>query len=283
VGRSSNHKKPRPQHARGPDAAGPSFRAEGRKQLRLLVRQHAVREAYETRGVQYLLASWAWTDGAEPLPARVPQWMQGSMGQRFAANPFLMEARNAPPVLTADIPAAAVIIANPMHWHVAANVLIRAVVFDNLEENHPAVSAVAKALGPVVEAELRNAPVARAWLDNAFESRHPGNQAMPGWPVIDGPLLLLGTYVLATAARALADSDSPDGELAVLSHALDDVIPGVAGSVVADALTHDYPLETMVAEGTAKPADILGAGLAILSALVRLCRTNSGSVSRRVA
>ena len=285
MGRASNRKKARPQPAHSASTPGPSFRAEGKRQLRLLVSQQATAQAFEALGSQYLAACLAWCGGTEPLPARVPGWMQGSLGRRFAANPFLTEARNAPSLLTAEIPAAAVIVTNPAHWNVAANTLIRALVFDGLEAGHAAVSAVVDALGPVVQAELRNAPAARAWLRNALGPTRSRNQAVPGWPVIDGPLLLLGTFVLAMTARALVDGNESDGELAVLSHALDDVIPGVAGSVVADALTNSdpSPLETIVTAGVAKPEQILGAGLAMLSALVTLCRTDTASTTRRVA
>lgn len=94
------------------------------------------------------------------------------------------------------------IAADPVHWDVAADALIRAVVFDGLRLDHPAVSMLLNALAPVAEAE------------------------------------------------------------------------------VLERIKHDRgdTLRNLVAAGAVRPADVLPVGLAVLSALAQLCRSDSASV-----
>ncbi|MGH3235636.1 MAG: hypothetical protein ACRDOH_20765 [Streptosporangiaceae bacterium] len=66
-------------------------------------------------------------------------------------------AQDAPCLLTAQIPDAAVIAADPAHWNIAMSALVRAVVFDGLTLDHPAVSMLLGALAPIAEAELAHA------------------------------------------------------------------------------------------------------------------------------
>ena len=46
------------------------------------------------------------------------------------------------------------IAADPAHWNVAASALVRAVVFDGLGLDHPAVHSLLEVLVPIAEAEL---------------------------------------------------------------------------------------------------------------------------------
>jgi hypothetical protein len=66
-----------------------------------------------------------WSGGAEPVPAEVRRWPEGSLGDRFFTGTYLKEARNAPSLATAEIPDAAVIAADPVHWNVATDALPR--------------------------------------------------------------------------------------------------------------------------------------------------------------
>jgi hypothetical protein len=59
-----------------------------------------------------------------------------------------------PSLATTEIPDAAVIAADPGHCNIAAYALIRAVLFDDLGLDHPAVSNVLDALARVAEAEV---------------------------------------------------------------------------------------------------------------------------------
>jgi hypothetical protein len=106
---------------------------------------------------------------------------------------------------------------------------------------------------------------------------------VPGFPILDGPLLILGQLILADATRAVLGDDVGGEELAVLSRALDGMIPGVAGSVVAETLPAANPLEAMIASGAVTPAQVLETGLGALSALVKICQTDTASISRQVA
>jgi hypothetical protein len=64
------------------------------------------------------------------------------------------EARKAPCLATVEIAVPTVIAAHPAHWNVATNALVRAVVYDNLGLDHPAVSTVLEVLAPIAETEL---------------------------------------------------------------------------------------------------------------------------------
>lgn len=129
----------------------------------------------------------------------------------------------------------------------------------------------------------------------AAHSSRPG----PCLPTADDPDAAELTHTLGGPAP-------DDAELAVLSRALDGTIPGVAGSVVADALNEAVkprylrqlpgevrprfdgplqgnPLERLLTAGVVAPGDIIPAGLAILSTVVRLCQDEATPTSRRAA
>jgi YD repeat-containing protein len=281
MGRASNHKKARRRVARASRAAVPAFQAEGRKQVRLLAGMLAATRIHREREERYVRICRAWRGDSEPVPARTPWWVHGSSGQQFAKNPFLGEARNAPCLATAVVPPAVVIADDPTQWHVAANVLIRSIVFDDLAVSHPAVTALLGALAPVAETELRLWPAVLAWLVSG-ERQH--SQPAPAFPLLDGPVTGLGVHILADAARAVAGSNPGSEELAVLSRALEGAIPGVAGSVVTDALINSFnPLAALAASDAVQPGEVLGAGLATLQALVRLIQTDAALTQRRAA
>ena len=66
---------------------------------------------------------------------------------------------------------AAVIAADPAHWDVATSALIRAVAFDGLTIDHPAVRTLLEALAPVTEAEFAYREAADAWFSLAPSDR----------------------------------------------------------------------------------------------------------------
>ncbi len=241
--------------------------------------------------------------GSEPVPAAVPAWPEGSLGDRFCHGP-LEEARYAPRLLTAQIPDAAVIAADPGHWNVAINALTRAVAFDGLSIDHPAVRTVLEALAPVAEAELAFGAAADAWF-GLDPSEREGPE--PRFPELDAPLLQLGTFALVDAMWAIVGEDPLTKVRGVLLPVLDNIVPGLDGQVIADALigafAHHYccdlpadagllrrigrvpgdALETLVASGAVSPADALPVGLMILSALAGFCRSSSSSVLQQAA
>jgi len=154
VGRASNRKKAHRQA--GPDsrkvrqgiradAATPDQLLGGLGELVQLARSRVEREAD---------ALPAWRGDPEPVSAETPPWPENSLGDRLLRGTYLGEAQDAPCLLTARIPDAAVIAANPTHWNIAMSALVRSVVFDGLTLDHPAVSMLLGVLAPIAETEL---------------------------------------------------------------------------------------------------------------------------------
>jgi hypothetical protein len=295
MGRASNRKKASRQAGHTRQARQAMRLIE--HGLRALVREQRERNQREAE------ASQAWCGGREPVPAHVPDWPDGSLGDRFR-NAALEDARNAPCLATAQIPDAAVIAADPAHWAVATGALIRAVAYDGLGTDHPAVRTVLEALAPVAEAEFAYRTAADAWF-----SRDPSDREgpEPAFPELEGPVFLLGTCALVDAVWAIVGEDPLTQILGVLLPVLDRTVPGLDGQVLADALigafAHHYrceqpgdadllrrlgpergdPLENLVASGAVPPADALQAGLMVLSALARFCRSGSASLLQPAA
>lgn len=256
-----------------------NIQAEGRRQLRILAASHAVERAQEEHRERYERACRAWCGGEEPAAAAAPWWAAGALGWQLATSPYLGIAQEAPSLQTADVPPAGLIVADPAHWHVAADVLIRAVVFDEMEPGHPSVRALADVLTPVVQAELHRAPGVRSWLlrqERRATRLVPGFPVLHAFPALDAPVVILSLSVLA-AAEAVGSGPAGE-ELAVLSQMLDGAIPGVAGSVVVGALTLSAnPLEALAASGAVQPSEVLGASLAVLSALLIAIKTDAAT------
>jgi hypothetical protein len=154
VGRASNRKKAQRQAAQGPRQASRSFGADAETQqaMRQLAAglQALVQETNE-RQEREAAVRRAWSGGAEPVPAEARRWPEGSLGDRFFTGTHLEEARKAPSLASAEIPAAAVIAADPVHWNVATDALVRAVVFDGLGLDHPAVRELLEVSGDALE------------------------------------------------------------------------------------------------------------------------------------
>ena len=303
MGRASNRKKAHRQA--GPDsrkvrqgiradAATPDQLLGGLGELVQLARSRVEREAD---------ALPAWRGDAEPVSAETPPWPENSLGDRLLRGTYLGEAQDAPCLLTARIPDAAVIAANPAHWNIAMNALVRAVVFDGLTLDHPAVSMLLGVLAPIAETELAYARAEASLYSIGADWDDDG----PEFPVLDGPVYLLGERTLVDTVWA-AVGDDPLGEvIKVLIQALDGAVPGLDARVAVDALIGafadnyrcerpedleeleriGYPggnaLENLVDAGAVAPAGILPAGLTILPALARLCLSDSVSILHRTA
>ena len=124
---------------------------------------------------------------------------------------------------------------------------------------------------------------------------------------MDGPVFLIGTCALGDATEAVVGDDPLSEVLAVLSPALDGVVPGLEGRAVADVLTGgrvtpylcELPyyvlkrmgrsfsvggaLQELADARVVPPAAILPVGLTILSVLANLCQSDSPSILRRAA
>ena len=134
MGRASNRKKARRQevlrqaaHRTRPASQG--SRAEAAPQqavLPLAAARDALDQVFGAPGEQQTPEFRAWCRGAKPVRAEGPRWAEGSLGDRLCSGIHLAWARNAPCLLTADVPDPLMIIADPAHWWVAASVLVRA-------------------------------------------------------------------------------------------------------------------------------------------------------------
>jgi hypothetical protein len=268
--------------------------------LQLLAGLERMTDEFRERKERVAAARAAWCAGGEPVPAEVPRWPEGSVGARLLDKSYLEEARNAPSLLTASVPDAAVIAADYGHWNVAAGALARAVVFDGLPVDYPAVSSLLEVLAPVAEAELAYGEVIESPLQRGWSEFGRGER---GFPEGEGPVFLIGVSALVDATWAVVGTDPLREVLPVLRSALAEAAPDLDSGPVADALVgalaEHYrceqpgdaevldrvgrdvpgdPLEHLVATGTVPPGDVLRVGLTVLAALARLCMRGSASV-----
>jgi hypothetical protein len=277
----------------------PSDVATQHAMLQLAVGLKTMTDQWSEHKERVAAARRAWCGGAEPVPAEVPLWPKDSVGDRFLSGFHLKEAQNAPTLLTADVPDAALIRADSAHWNIAANALVRAVAFDGLRVDHPAVSALLDVLAPVAEAELAygeviESPLHRGWTE--------ADRDGPSFPEDDGPVLLIGAFALVDATLALVGTDPLGAILPVLRSAAEEALPGVDGGAVADALVgalarhyvYDQPGDADILEhigrdvpgnaleqlvtGVVPFGEILRVGLSLLSALTELCMNGSASI-----
>ncbi len=307
MGRASNRKKAQRQAAPSSQQAKQKSHADAATQqamlqvvgaLQTLVQESEERQAHEAAPRR------TWCGGAEPVPAEAPRWAEDSLGDRFFGGFHLGEARNAPSLATAEIPDAAVITADSAHWNVAANALVRAVAYDGLGLDHPAVSTLLEVLAPIAEAELAYGEAADAAM---YQIGTDWDEDEPEFPEQDGPVFLLGACALVDAVWAAVGEDPLGDVLGVLVPVRDDAVPGLDGQVAADALIGAFAteyrceqpgdaevlerighrggdaLENLVHAGAVPPKDVLRVGLTLLSALAQLCRSDSPSILQRVA
>lgn len=244
------------------------------------------------------MALKAWLGGTEPVSAEVPPWPEGSLGHRLLAGTPLGEAQDAPSLLTAHLPDTQTIAADPRHWTIATEALIRALVFDGLTLDHPAVGALLEALTSVVEAEIAHM---QAMDDDVYSIGPFDNDDEVGFPALDGPVFLLGRALVEAVWSAVGDDSLADVD-GVLELALDEVIPGLDAPLLVSALIaasytredpaggrplhqrlnlSDNPLELLALDDEMPPKDILPVGLLMLSTLAQLCQSDSASVLNR--
>jgi hypothetical protein len=308
VGRASNRKKKRREEALRQAAhrkrvSQGSRAGAGPQQAALAVAREAIDQLFGSPREQQTPEYRVWCGGGEPVPAEVPRWAEGSLGDRFCSGAHLASVRNAPGLLTATVPDRMAIITDPAQWRAAADVLVRAVAFDGLRVDHPAVSTLLDALALIAEEELEHAQDLEAWYSSGWDEE----EKKPYFPEMDGPVFLIGTCALGDATEAVVGEDPLAEVLAALSPSLEGAVPGLDGRAVADVLTGgraipyvcelpDYVLKRMrhgfSAGGALQeladarvvpPRDILRVGLTILSVLAELCKSDSPSILRRAA
>lgn len=306
MGRASNRKKARrraEQSARQATLTIQLWRQEPMLQVAAWLQAFTDEIAGRDEGLA--AARRGWCNGREPGPAEAPSWPSGSLGDRLVSSSHIAKARNAPCLLTADLPSAAMITADPVQWSVATYALIRAVVFDGLTVDHPAVSTLLQTLAPIAKAELAYGEAMEDWLNlGGLEC----DEAEPEFPELDGPVFLLGGCALVDAAAAVIGDDALDVVLGPLQPVLDGAVPGLVGRDIADAIIGAFathyrceqpgdlevlerirrpdsgdPLENMVAANVVSAQDVLPVGLRVLSVLAGLCRSGSASLLQQAA
>jgi hypothetical protein len=231
--------------------------------------------------------------GVTPVPAEVPQWEDGSLGDYFFTEPVIAGAAGAPPAAVAVLPPSERMLADGSARDAVASVLIRAVVFDGLPAAGPAVGVLMEHLAPVIE----------------WEAEYFGRPVSEADEIVIGPAFVTGS-ALVEAARAVIAEDRIAPVLEFLEPVLDAALAplglpaGLTGAAVARALAcaaaHAYAftdpgdtallnqldpssatsqnaLETLVTDKLLAPRDAPLAGLAVLAALAGLCRTNAAS------
>ena len=300
MGRASNRKKAQRQ-------VGPKTRVDAETQqalLQMVAGLEAMTQEMGGHTEREAAARRIWSGGAEPVLAEAPQWAENSLGDRFFGGTFIDRVRNAPSLATAEIPDAAVIAADSAHWNVATDALIRAVVYDGLGLDHPAMRTLLEVLAPIAAAELAYGEAADAAM---YQIGMDWDDDEPEFPEEDGPVFLLGGCALVDATWAAVGLDSISEVLGVLLPVLADAGPGLDAHVAADALIGAFAkhyrcelpgdaellerigkvqgdaLVNLVRVGAVKPADVLPVGLRLLSALAHLCRSDSASLLQRVA
>jgi hypothetical protein len=308
VGRASNRKKARRQEAvrqaaqRTRRVTQGSRADAGRQQAALAVA--AAREAIDQLAAarrEHPTPEYRTWCAGQPVPAEVPRWAKGSLGERLCSSMYLARARNAPCLLTATVPDPMVITAHPAQWRKAATVLVRAVVFDGLRVDHPAVSRLLDVLAPIAAEEPEHGQDLERWYSSEWD------EEKPWFPEDDGPVWLIGSCALGDATLAVVGEDPLDDVIDALSPALAGTVPGLDGLAVADVLTGgrvipylcnlpDHVLQRMhrgfsvgyavheLADGrVVPPRETLRVGLTILSVLAELCKSDSPSILRRAA
>jgi hypothetical protein len=234
--------------------------------------------------------------GMTPVPAEVPQWADGSLGDFFFTEPVIATAAAAPLATVAVLPPSERMLAHGSAREAVASVLIRAVVFDGLPAAGPAIGVLMEHLAPVIEWEAGHfgRPLSDAEADE----------------IVTGPAFVTGS-ALVEAARAVIAEDRIAPVVKFLEPLLDaalaplglpaELTGAAAARALACAAAHAYTftdprdtallnqldpdgstsenaLETLVTDKLLAPRDAPLAGLALLAALAGLCRTNAVSV-----
>jgi hypothetical protein len=293
MGKASKKKSQR-RAGIGPSRAEFEQQRVSRRMAGALLQATEMARSHQAATRQASLSVWG---NATPVPATVPEWAEDSLGDYFFTAKFITDAAELPPLAGAVLPGQEEMIADSAYWEATSNVLIRAVVLDGVPVSDPAIGAVIDRLGPALRREVD------------YLTRDP--EIDDGFDDIRAPLFLVGGVALLEATRSVIADDRLALVLAVLQPRLDAVLaplglsPELTGAAVGRALlcavAHDYlfdvpedtelldrldedsstagnALETLIVAKLLRPEEALLAGLAMLSMLTGMCRTNATSV-----
>src|ERR1019366_8293563 len=117
MGKASNQKKKRRQ---GTGASRADL--EGQRAWEQLARAaHELNSMFEARKEHLAAVSRSWWRGAEPEAAEVPNWAEGSAGDRFFEDSRMKKYAVAPRLAAAEIPSAEAFAADSGHWDIAVS------------------------------------------------------------------------------------------------------------------------------------------------------------------
>ena len=299
MGKASNQKKKRRQ---GIGASRADL--EGQRALEQLAgAAKSLSSMFEARREHLAAVGRSWWRGAEPEAAQVPNWAEGSAGDRFFEESRMKQYAVAPQLATAEIPSAEAFAADSGHWNIAVSALIRAVVLDLVPVADPSVTKVIRLLGPAVDAEVQYAAA-------GGRGSQPIGSVEGGFPEDDAPVFLLGACCLVDATWAVVGLDPLRDVLDYLEPRLDaslaelDCTLKPSGKVLAESLlraaadfyrldaepadaetmrqlggkSESNPLDCLITQKAIEPAEALIIGLAVLATLADLCRTAEASV-----
>jgi hypothetical protein len=299
MGKASSQKKKRRQ---GIGASRADLEGQ-RAWEQLALAAQRLNSMFEVRKEHLAAVSRSWWRGAEPEAAEVPNWAEGSVGDRFFENSRMTTYAVAPRLATAEIPSAEAFAADSGHWDIAVSALIRAAVLDRVPVTDPSVTKVIRLLGPAVDAEVRYAA-------SGGRGSQPIGGVEGGFPEDDAPVFLLGACCLLDAMWAVVGLDPLRDVLDHLGPRLDATLAELSctlkpsGKALAQTLlraTADFyrldeepadaetmrqlggksegnALDCLISEKAIEPADALTIGLAVLMTLADLCRTAEASV-----
>src|SRR6266567_2220077 len=182
MGKASNQKKKKRRQGTGVSRAD----LESQRALKQLARAaQKLGGMFEARREHLAAVSRSWRRGAEPEAAEMPDWAEGSAGDRFFEDSRMKKYAVAPRLATAEIPSAEAFAADSGHWDIAVSALIRAVVLDRVPITDPLVTKVIRLLGPAVDAEVQYAA-------SGGRGSQPIGGVEGGCPEDDAPVFLLG-------------------------------------------------------------------------------------------
>jgi hypothetical protein len=234
--------------------------------------------------------------GATPVPAEIPKWEEGSLGDFFFTEPLIADVAAAPPAAQAVPPSPEHMLDYGDSRNAVASALIRTVVFDREPVTSPAVGVLVESLAPVIEWEAGY--FGRRLSDGEADELVSAPASVIGWTLVEAGRAVIAEdriapvleFVEPVLDAALAPLGLPDGLTgAVAARAVtcavarayiftDPADTDLLNRLDPDSSTAENPLETLVVDKLLDPREAILAGLAVLAALAGLCRSNAASV-----
>src|SRR5216683_2787759 len=258
MGKASNQKKKRRQGT-GVSRAD----LESQRALKQLARAaQKLGGMFEARRKHLAAVSRSWRRGAEPEAAEMPDWAEGSAGDRFFEDSRMKKYAVAPRLATAEIPSAEAVAAEVQY---AASGGRGSQPIGGVEGGFPEDDAPVFLLGACCLVDATWAVVGLDPLRDVLDYLGPRLDA--ALAELNCTLKPSGKMLAETLLRAAADFYRLDEEPADA-----ETMRQLGGKCEGN------PLDCLISEKAIEPADVLTIGLAVLATLADLCRTAEASV-----